>query len=210
VIAKISGTLTGISDGQTVLLQREGFCYEILVPAAAIEELANRVGQGVTLHTVHYLEGSVSGANLFPRLIGFLAGQDKEFFGHFIRVKGVGIRKALRAFAAPAGTIAAAIEQEDVGFLTRLPEIGKRTAAQLIAELKGKLGGFVSADAERGGVVGPLPEYQATALEILLNLGEKRNEALELIGKAASRHPEIEDSGQLIEVVYRIKTTGGI
>ena len=81
MIASISGTLAGISNREAVLLQREGFSYEVYVPAATIEELSNRIGQTVTLHTLYYLEGSPSGGNLFPRLVGFATSQDKEALG---------------------------------------------------------------------------------------------------------------------------------
>lgn len=209
MIAKISGTLAGINQGETVLLERQGISYEINVPAAALEELGNQLGQTVTLYTLHYLEGSISGGNMFPKLVGFISSQDREFFNFFTRVKGLGIRRGLRAFAAPVGAIASAIEQGDVQFLTTLPEIGKRTAAQLVAELKGKLEKFIGT-ADEYVSTASMQEHQSLALEILLKLGEPRNEALELINQTQNRFPDIKDPGELIEAAYKFKAAGGI
>ena len=146
---------------------------------------------------------------MFPKLVGFISSQDREFFNSFIRVKGLGIRRALRAFAAPAGAIASAIEQGDVQFLATLPEIGKRTAAQLVAGLKGKMQKFLGA-ADQHISAASLQEHQSLALEILLKLGEPRSEALELINQTQSRFPDIKDPGELIEAAYKFKAAGGI
>ena len=191
------------------MLERDQLSYEVFVPAAALEDLASQVGRTVTLHTLHYFEGSVSGGNMFPRLVGFISSQDKQFFALFTRVKGMGIRRALKAFAAPASAIASAVEQGDVDFLISLPEIGKRTAAQLIAELKGKLEKFVGSGEARLPVAS-LKEHQGLALEILLRLGERRNEAMELIARAQREYPDIQDPGELVEAVYKLKASAGV
>jgi len=209
VIAKITGTLAAIDGSEAVLLEHQGLSYEVYVPAAAMEELAGQVGKTVTLHTMYYLEGSVGGGNLFPRLIGFTSRADKDFFDQFVRVKGLGIRRALKAFAAPASAIALAIEQGDESFLSRLPEIGKRTAGQLVATLKGKLERF-TVGAEQGVETASLQEYQLLALEIMLQLGERRGEALELIEQVARRHPELTEPGAVVEAAYRLKTVGSV
>src|SRR5262245_65553114 len=99
----------------------------------------------MTFHTLMYLQGDGSGGNIEPRLIGFLRPADKKFFEKFITVKGIGPRKALKALALPVGEIAQAIESKDARFLTQLPEIGKRTAEQIVAELSGKVQDFATA-----------------------------------------------------------------
>ena len=43
----------------------------------------------------------------------------------------------------PFGTIAAAIAEKDIDLLKSLPEIGKRTAETIVAELHGKVDRFV-------------------------------------------------------------------
>ncbi len=116
---------------------------ELLVTAGDVPRLEGLVGGEVTFHTVFYLEGDASGGNLTPRLIGFADEQDRGFFQTFITVKGIGPRKALRALAVPASEVAAAIEAKDVKALIKLPQVGKRAAETIIAELAGKVGRFV-------------------------------------------------------------------
>jgi len=125
-----------------MILERDGIGYEILVPGYAVGELIACKGQSVTLHTMEYYEGSAAGGNLIPRIVGFLHPEDRAFFERFITVKGIGVRKAIKALAEPVARVAADIEQGNAPSLARLPGIGKRAADQIIAELRGKLAEF--------------------------------------------------------------------
>ena len=125
MIVRMRGQLSEL-DEVSVTLDRDGISYEVLVPGYAVPELAASRGQSITLHTIEYLEGSSAGGNLTPRLIGFLHPEDREFFETFLTVKGVGVRKGLRALAVPVARIAADIENGDAVALARLPGIGRR------------------------------------------------------------------------------------
>ena len=71
--------------------------YEVLVPRYALPELAAARGRRVTLHTLAFMEGNPNTGNLIPRLVGFPRPEEKLFFSRFITVKGMGIRKVLKA-----------------------------------------------------------------------------------------------------------------
>src|ERR1041385_6213986 len=144
MIASLTGTLAYVDDDR-IHLQVGPVLYELLVPAADLNLLESGVGQEMTFHTPLYFQGDASGGNIEPRLVGFLRREDKKFFEKFITVKGIGPRKALKALALPVGEIAHAIESRDARALTELPEIGKRTAEQIVAELAGKVKDFASA-----------------------------------------------------------------
>src|SRR5215213_9293356 len=152
MIASLTGTLAHV-DEDRIHLQVGPILYELLVPAADVTRLNDDVGLEMTFHTMMYLQGDANGGNIEPRLLGFLRREDKKFFEKFITVKGIGPRKALKALAMPVGEIAQAIESKDARALTELPEIGKRTAEQIIAELSGKVQEFAS----------PLPATRSTA-----------------------------------------------
>jgi Holliday junction DNA helicase RuvA len=138
-------------------------------------------------------------------MVGFLSEGERDFFTKFISVKGIGIRRGLRSLSVPIGTIAAAIENGDDKALTALPEIGKRTAQQIIAELRGKMETFaIGAEVLRPSEIRFKP-FQAAALEILIAWGEKRSEAMELIELACDRHPEVNSAEDLVPLVYRLK-----
>jgi Holliday junction DNA helicase RuvA len=208
MIVRITGTLAEINN-DTVVLDRDGVCYEVHMPAFAIDSLSGKMGQSILLHTIEYYEGSAVGGNLFPRLVGFIHPDERAFFLEFIKVKGMGYRKSLRALAEPVGEIATAIEQADTRYLSNLPEIGKRTAEQLVATLKGKLGRYTSLEGEARSAVKEeedhLDQLQREALEVLMQLGEKRNEAVEFIQKVCAADAGLTDPGRIVEAVYRRK-----
>ncbi|MFQ5502931.1 MAG: Holliday junction branch migration protein RuvA [Phycisphaerae bacterium] len=202
MIVRISGILVQL-DGETAVLDREGVCYEVLVPTYVADGLNGRLGQTVTFHTIQYYEGTAVGGNLFPRLVGFLEGTDRAFFLAFTKVRGMGYRKALRALAKPPGWIAEAIERGDTKMLATLPELGKRTAEQVVATLKGKLEKFAATVADEPADA--LTRSQREALEILLQLGERRGEAVELVRKVAADQGAT-DPAKMVEAVYRLKS----
>lgn len=205
MIARISGTISDVAE-ESVVIDRDGLAYEVLVPGYAIAELAAVHGQKVTLHTLEYYEGTAVGGNLIPRLIGFPQPEDRAFFQMFIKVKGVGIRKALRALAEPPARVAAAVEEGDTKTLGRLPGIGKRAAEQVVAELRGKLDAYaIAAAAERSPAKKDWTSSQRDALEILIAWGERRPDAEQWIGRAAQLYPNVDQADEWIRLAYRIK-----
>src|SRR6476660_1713145 len=143
MISSLTGQLEQV-DEDRVHLRVGPMVYETLVPASDVPLLQAGVGAEMTFHTIFYLEGDASGGSLEPRLLGFLRREDKRFFEKFITVKGIGPKKALKALIFPAGEIARAIEEKDARFLIKLPQIGKRMAEQIVAELAGKVAMFAT------------------------------------------------------------------
>ena len=100
------------------------------------------VGQELTLHTSHYLDGNPMQGRVVPRLIGFAAEAELDFFELFCTVDKVGTRKALKALVRPVKEIADAIQRQDAKWLTTLPGVGAATAEQIIATLRRKVTKF--------------------------------------------------------------------
>lgn len=73
-------------------------------------------------------------------LFAFKSLEQRELFRKLIQVSGIGPKGALAILASgnPSQVIAA-IEQEDEVFLVKFPGVGKKTARQMILDLKGKL-----------------------------------------------------------------------
>lgn len=211
MIARITGTLVELDpEANTVLLEVGDVGYELMVPGYAAGDLSQKLHQTITLYCLEYYEGSAAGGNLIPRMIGFPQAGDKSFFQRFVSVKGIGIRKALRSLARPLADIAHSIESGDPKMLTTLPEIGKRTAEQIIAELKGKMTDFAVAATGAASVAKkPLSPVETEALEILLQLGERVGDAEELIARALKTFGETPTTDTLVQAVYRLKTGAG-
>lgn len=207
MIARITGLVIEVSEGATVI-DRGGIGYEVLLPGYAVGELAACRGQEVTLHTMQYLEGNATGGNMIPRLVGFLHPEDREFFARFISVKGIGIRKGLKALAEPVAAVARWIESGDAAGLSRLPGIGKRASETIIAELRGKLEAFATGATAGAGVESEQSwnEQQRLAIRILTEWGDGRSDAERWIERAGQLHQDLDGVEAWVEAAYRVKT----
>src|ERR1700682_476831 len=141
MITKITGILNRVLD-EGVRLQVGPLEYEGLTPGFVRRALQTRVGQEVTLHTSHYMDGNPMQGRVVPRLIGFAAEAELDFFDLFCTVDKVGTRKALKALVRPVKEIADAIQRQDAKWLTTLPGVGAATAEQIIATLRRKVTKF--------------------------------------------------------------------
>ncbi len=210
MICKIHGTLETIVDGRARIDLPGGLTYELLLSAYTSARLGGDIGKPVTLHTIYYLEGSSSGGNMTPRLVGFTSETDRQFFDLFTSVKGIGPKKALRAMSMSSAQIAAAIADRDIKLLQTLPEVGKRTAETIVAELHGKVDKFLGTVASERSATGapapaPIRGPSREALEVLVQLGENRSQAMQWIDDVLTRQPDLTDSQALITEVLRLK-----
>ncbi|MEX2215838.1 MAG: Holliday junction branch migration protein RuvA [Phycisphaeraceae bacterium] len=221
MIARIHGILDSIDDG--VAFVRIGdpatgaLTYEVRLPSFAVTRLMDSIGGAVTLHTFNWLESQGQGSSMIPRLAGFLTAGDLRFYELFTTCKGIGYKRALRAFALDTATIAGAIADRDVSLLQSLPEVGKRTAETIVLTLKDKVNSFVSAaaygatgDGKKKGSAKPQAAGGAgsmarEAMETLLALGENRVQAVQWIDAAMSEDDRPKDVTELINRIYRIK-----
>ncbi len=215
MISRIDGILEAIEGERALVRLGGGLTLEVLLPAFAASRLGG-LGQPVTLHTLTFFESHNQGATMLPRLAGFPSPQDRAFFELFTTCKGIGMRRALRAMALSPGQIAAAIADRDLATLQSLPEVGKRTAETIAVTLKGKVDRFVSEaayprDAAAGSGPGPDPPrtpIAREALEVLLQLGEKRTDAMLWIDQALTDEQPPRDAQALVTAVYRLKAGG--
>lgn len=210
MISALTGELRRV-DEDRLHLQVGPLMIEMLVPAADVPLLQAGVGAEMTFHTLLYLEGDASGGNIEPRLVGFLRPEDKRFFEKFITVKGIGPKKALKALALPTGDVAAAIENKDTRFLVGLPQIGKRMAEQIVAELSGKVAEFVTVGAPGASgkpAVGPgsRSAMEEDAISTLMALGERRLDAEHLLERARQSNGSLKTTEALVREMLRMRT----
>lgn len=203
---RITGRLVEVGE-QSIVLDTGPIAYEVLVPRIAADELRPQQGQEITLRTMEYLEGNPVMGQLVPRLVGFPQTAQRTLFDQLVRVKGMGVRKVLRAMAAPVAQIAAAIERGDERYLSKLPEIGKRTATQIVAELRGKLPALAEETESTPAV--ELTQPERLALDILVSWGDRRSDAEGWIAAARRAHPDLAAPEEIVRVAYRIKQGGG-
>lgn len=213
MISRIEGVLVELNDGRAMLACVGGIAYELFVPGFDQQRLAACVGQAVTFHTLHYLEAQGPTGPFVPRLIGFAAPEDRAFFELFTTVKGMGNRKALRALQLPCGTVAGAIADKDVDLLKSLPEIGKRTAETIVAELTGKVDRYVELKPNSGtsqrtvsdGSGDARAELIRDAVAVLVQLGEQKLVAQQLVDRALAADRTLMTADQLMAAALRLK-----
>ncbi|MBU4342589.1 MAG: Holliday junction DNA helicase RuvA [Candidatus Omnitrophica bacterium] len=207
MICKISGKLVDRRE-DSVVLDVNGICYEVLIPGAVMNSLDAQIKDGVlSLIIYHYLQ--VEPSRGFPFLIGFLNDIEKEFFEKFITVSGIGPKAAVRALKMPISTIAQAIDTGDVSTLRSLPGIGEQRAREIIAKLQGKIGkfGLIQDGAENTAKSRNGKEaVEQEALDVLLQLQYKNVEARNMIQTALTRNPDIKTAEDLLNEVYKQKT----
>ncbi|MHC5003408.1 MAG: Holliday junction branch migration protein RuvA [Planctomycetota bacterium] len=208
MISRIEGELRSVEAGRAELCCGPMW-YQLLVPACDEQRLATQIGRTLEFHTLHYLEGQGQGTSFVPRLIGFCSPEDRAFFELFTTVKGLGNRKALRALQLPFRDVAAAIAARDVDVLRSLPEIGKRTAETIVAELDGKVDRFVELKPVGPGEQGPPSAARAEALSdaatVLVQLGENRSVARQLVERALREDPELDGADALVAAALRLR-----
>ncbi|MDP9172269.1 MAG: helix-hairpin-helix domain-containing protein [Planctomycetota bacterium] len=205
MISEITGELRAV-DEDRVHLACGNLVYEILIPASDLITLHATLGQQITFHTIFDLEGDATRGGLTPRLIGFLRRADKRFFQLFITVKGIGPKRALRALVQPTGQIAEAIESKNTRFLVQLPEIGKRTADQIVAELAGKMHPFATGLAVPGSpAASTRTTIEQTAVEGALALGIPRLDAERLLDRAKLAEPPLKSTEALLREMLRLR-----
>ncbi len=209
MIARITGRLLDVTD-ESVLIDVAGVGYEVMVPALALADLHARIGHELMLHTIQILEGNPAVGNLVPRLLGFVTTEEREFFRLFTKVKGISHRRAMRAMCMPIAQIAAAIEHGDARPLTGLPEVGKKMAAGIIAELQGKMQAFVLAAPRTAIAPTPLSDAQRVAVEILVQWGDRRADAQRWVTAAVDGDPKLETPDAIVRAAYRVKERAGV
>lgn len=143
-----------------------GVTYEVAVPLGVLERLPPDGGE-VALRTVPVVRDD--GWALY----GFTDEHERELFRRLLGATGVGPRLAL-ALVSTLGSarVVRAIRDSDLGTLSTVPGIGKKTAERIVVELKDRLRGIASPDAAGGDATPPEQAVQA-----LVNLGYSSGEA---------------------------------
>src|SRR5690554_4461091 len=141
MIAYVRGKLVYIQE-EAVIVDVNGIGYEIFCPNPfAFQAFLNKE---VMIHTYHHVRDDLQ------HLYGF-KNEDKKFlFTKLISVSGIGPKSAIAILCnIQVNEFIAAVEMEDEKYLTQFPGVGKKTARQIILDLKGKLTSIVLVSEEK-------------------------------------------------------------
>lgn len=162
------GRLTGVIAEKTppqVVIDVAGVGYEVDVPMSTFFNLGALGERAVLLTHLTVREDA-------HQLFGFLTHEERATFRQLIKISGVGPKMALGLLSGlSVSELAQAVSSQELGRLTKVPGIGKKTAERLLLELKGKLG----PDLARPATV--TNDNQADILQALVALGYSEKDA---------------------------------
>lgn len=170
MIAYLKGKLALIQE-ESIIVDVGGIGYEVICPNPFIYQ--GKVDKELFIFTYqHFREDDQS-------LFGFKNEDEKYLFTKLISVSGIGPKSAISILGAVnVSEFISAVELEDEKYLTQFPGIGKKTARQIILDLKGKLSGLFSIDQHPEGETARDTNHSGLdeTQEALLALGYSRKE----------------------------------
>lgn len=186
MIEYIKGRLTYMTPTYLVV-EAHGVGYQIQLANPYL--FSGRQQEEVQIFTYQHVRED--GINLY----GFATREERSLFEKLIQVTGIGPKGALGILSAgDLGQLIAAIQTENLAYLTKLPGVGKKTAQRLVLELKDKLdelsyhfGADLETSLKETAVSGKgLLEKQANpaleeAVEALMALGYTDKEVQEIL-----------------------------
>lgn len=178
MIGYLQGALLS-STPETILLDVNGVGYEVHVSLSTLQEIERHAGERVRLfiHT-HLREDEIA-------LFGFWTEREKQLFLYLVSVSGIGPRLARAVLSGmPPDDLIAALAAGDLGRLSSISGIGKKTAERMVLELREKVRGMAVSLPDR---VAPADQDVVSAL---VNLGYKASQAERAVAEVRREKPE--------------------
>lgn len=186
MIAHLTGTILTLTD-KYLVLETGGVGYRVFATAETLVKYQR--GMQLSLWIVHIVREDAQD------LYGFETVSDQDLFDLLRSVSGIGPKSALGVMnVATRGTIARAIATNDVGYLTKISGIGKKTAEKIIIELRDKL----SQDTSEG-----LDVSSHDVIDALIALGYSESQAREA---SRSLDPDLDTQTKIREALKFINT----
>ena len=132
MIARIYGNLLDI-DGSMLTIDVSGVGYEVEVSANVLHD-APGLNEPVAIFTHMVVREDAQ------LLFGFASKAERDLFRAFVRLNGVGPKLGLALISSlDLSTLANAVRNNDIGMLTKVPGVGKKTAERIMLEMKSRI-----------------------------------------------------------------------
>lgn len=139
--------------GSDLLVDVGGVGYEVMAPLGTRGRLTPDANGTVTLHIHTNVREDAF------QLFGFVSRDERDAFRTIIGISNIGPKLGLAILGAVSvHDLAALVARGEVGKLTAIPGVGKKTAERLVLELKGKLSATAPADKPRAVAAQPPPK----------------------------------------------------
>ncbi|EIZ2803083.1 Holliday junction branch migration protein RuvA [Listeria monocytogenes] len=186
----IKGTVTTITP-EYIVVEAGQIGYQIITGNPFSFQRLEGTEAQVFLYQ-HVREDNIS-------LFGFQTTEERYLFKKLLSVSGIGPKSALAIIASgDVVPLISAIESEDDVYLTKFPSVGKKTARQIILDLKGKLADVVASEIvyiapENDMVAGLSPQLEEAVLA-LEALGYSTRELKKVIPKLSKEEDLTSDA----------------
>jgi holliday junction DNA helicase RuvA len=115
-----------------IVVENGGIGYQIMTPNPFI--FSEKGKEEVKIFIYYHVREDIAA------FYGFAKREEKALFTKLLNVTGIGPKGALAILASgQVDQVVHAIEHEDEDYLIKFPGVGKKTARQMILDLKGKL-----------------------------------------------------------------------
>jgi Holliday junction DNA helicase RuvA len=187
MIGRLRGALA-LKKPPFLLVDVEGVGYECQASMSTIYQLPE-VGESVTLLTHLVVREDAQ------LLYAFYDEKERALFKTLIKISGVGPKMALTILSGmDVSMFLQCIERKDVGYLVKLPGVGKKTAERLVVEMTGKGLSGITEDFCFSDFSEKIGEKNAGAYEeavgALIALGYKPQEASKAVSAASNDQSE--------------------
>jgi Holliday junction DNA helicase RuvA len=182
MIGRLCGILLEKNPPQ-ILVDVQGVGYDLEVPMSTFYNLP-ALHENVVLHT-HFVVREDA-----QLLYGFASLDERIAFRQLLKISGVGPKLALSVLSGLSlSDLAAAVANKEVGRLTKIPGVGKKTAERLLLELQGK---FVVAGVSASHASAAASAVNTDVVNALLALGYNEKEA-DWAGQQLSKDLNVSD-----------------
>ncbi len=204
MIVKLLGKLIEKTQN-SIIVDVQGLGYEVLMPISILQRVGDHLDSEGNIQLIIYHYFQIGPSNGIPVLVGFFNEIERDFFLKFITVSGIGPRAAVKALNRPISEISRAIDQGDFKFLQTLPGIGLQKSKEVVAKLQGKVGkyGLIQDKEVVVRQTQGTTDWQEEALEVLIQLQYKRQEATAMIQRAMGHAPHITTTEALLNEIYK-------
>ena len=189
MIGKIKGRLSEIEGNRGLVETQSGVFYEVFLTSSLLSSTAP--GHNLEVYTYHHIREDTQ------ILFGFKEKREHQIFKMLLTVDGVGPKTAFTVTSySTVESLTQAVTANDVGYFSKIPGLGKKTAMKIILELSQKFKSEFKLEKMY------LSEDEKTVVDALVSLGFRSNEAKNIL----SEIPKDLSLPEQIKVAIRLAT----
>lgn len=168
----LSGIITG-KFPQKLYLDTHGIEWDVTCPDSALENLPDVGCEGRVYVWMQHTDNLMN-------LYGFASDRDRSLFFDLLKVDGIGPKGAVKIMNnISTDQMVAILENGDLGLLEKVPGVGKKTAAKMLLQLKGKL--TLESNTSTGTKKNSSP--YADVISALVDMGYDKSKAADAVEK---------------------------